>query len=70
MRVIVDLHGGDYEDPVAKAEFREIKERVISEVIISATCPRRLLSCRSVKAGRTERTKQCGIDTSDDSSWP
>lgn len=34
MRVIVDLHGGDPEDLVAKAEFHEIKERVISEVMI------------------------------------
>ncbi|KAI0001912.1 general substrate transporter [Russula vinacea] len=31
MRVIVDLHGGDPEDLVAKAEFHEIKQRVISE---------------------------------------
>lgn len=33
MRVIVDLHGGDPEDLVAKAEFHEIKQRVISEVM-------------------------------------
>jgi hypothetical protein len=32
MQVIADLHGGDPEDTTAKAEFREIKERVISEV--------------------------------------
>ncbi|KAI0274743.1 general substrate transporter [Gloeopeniophorella convolvens] len=31
MRVIADLHGGDPEDLVAKAEFREIKERVMFE---------------------------------------
>jgi hypothetical protein len=35
MRVIVDLHGGDPEDLTAKAEFHEIKERVIAEVILS-----------------------------------
>jgi hypothetical protein len=35
MRVIVDLHGGDPEDLVAKAEFHEIKDRVISEVMFS-----------------------------------
>ncbi|CAL1695290.1 unnamed protein product [Somion occarium] len=29
MRVLVDLHGGDPEDVLAKAEFQEIKERVI-----------------------------------------
>lgn len=34
MRVIVDLHGGDPEDLVAKAEFNEIKQRVIAEVMI------------------------------------
>lgn len=33
MRVIADLHGGDPEDGEAKAEFNEIKERVIFEVI-------------------------------------
>ena len=32
MRVIVDLHGGDPNDSLAQAEFREIKEKVISEV--------------------------------------
>lgn len=34
LRVIVDLHGGDPEDLVAKAEFNEIKQRVLSEVIL------------------------------------
>ena len=34
MRVIVDLHGGDPEDLVAKAEFNEIKQRVIADVRI------------------------------------
>ncbi len=32
MRVIADLHGGDPEDLLAKAEFQEIKDRVIFEV--------------------------------------
>jgi hypothetical protein len=32
MRVIADLHGGDLDDPVAKAEFNEIKEKVLLEV--------------------------------------
>ena len=35
MRVIADLHGGDPDDPDAKAEFREIKDRVMSEVNFS-----------------------------------
>jgi len=32
MRVIADLHGGDLDDPIAKAEFREIKDKVLMEV--------------------------------------
>jgi hypothetical protein len=32
MRVIADLHGGDLDDPVAKAEFHEIKDKVLMEV--------------------------------------
>ncbi|KAJ3530352.1 hypothetical protein NM688_g7723 [Phlebia brevispora] len=31
MRVLADLHGGDLEDLVARAEFQEIKERVLLE---------------------------------------
>ncbi|KAE9408206.1 general substrate transporter [Gymnopus androsaceus JB14] len=31
MRILVDLHGGDPEDPTAIAEFKEIKDRVIEE---------------------------------------
>lgn len=34
MRILVDLHGGDPEDPTAIAEFKEIKDRVIEEVNI------------------------------------
>jgi hypothetical protein len=32
MHVIADLHGGDPTDPVAVAEFDEIKEKVMEEV--------------------------------------
>ena len=32
MQVIADLHGGDPEDLVARAEFQEIKERVLFDV--------------------------------------
>ncbi|KAJ3896911.1 hypothetical protein GG344DRAFT_35675 [Lentinula edodes] len=31
LRVIADLHGGDLDNPVAKAEYREIKDKVILE---------------------------------------
>lgn len=32
MRVLADLHGGSLTNPVAVAEFREIKEKVQEEV--------------------------------------
>ncbi|KAJ3787634.1 hypothetical protein GGU10DRAFT_348268 [Lentinula aff. detonsa] len=31
LRVIADLHGGDLDNPVARAEYREIKDKVILE---------------------------------------
>ena len=34
MQVISDLHGGDPEDLLAKAEFQEIKDKVQDEVIL------------------------------------
>lgn len=44
MRVIADLHGGDPEDIVARAEFQEIKERVLFEVSPLARMVYRLVS--------------------------
>ncbi len=45
MQVIADLHGGDPEDVVAKAEFQEIKDRVTFEVPLSASrCETQLLN--------------------------
>lgn len=55
MRVIADLHGGDPEDVVARAEFQEIKDRVIFEVC-SSCVPRRgvlMWSQRESGEGRT-----------------
>ncbi|KAG6889858.1 hypothetical protein C0992_003837 [Termitomyces sp. T32_za158] len=43
LRVLADLHGGDLNHPAAKAEFREIKEKVIFENginVISYYAPR------------------------------
>ncbi|THU85990.1 general substrate transporter [Dendrothele bispora CBS 962.96] len=31
LRILADLHGGDLDDPIAKAEYREIKDKVIME---------------------------------------
>ena len=39
MQVIADLHGGDPEDLVARAEFQEIKERVLFDVSSQLLCP-------------------------------
>lgn len=74
MRVIADLHGGDLEDPVAKAEFREIKDKVIADVCDSSEvhwheksdiCP----TC-SASQGRNVATPTCGRDTNEESCWP
>lgn len=35
MQVIADLHGGDLENEEAKAEFQEIKDKVVSEVCVT-----------------------------------
>ena len=43
MRVLADLHGGDLEDRVAKAEFREIKDKVMAEVGLFLLCLRRAM---------------------------
>ena len=66
MRVIADLHGGDPEDLIAKAEFQEIKDRVIFEVrttihwlLIEGTDAG--LSARVVKVAPM---RTCGNDTS------
>lgn len=34
LRIIVDLHGGDETDEQAHAEYQEIKDRVMFEVMI------------------------------------
>ncbi len=57
MRVIADLHGGDLEDVVAKAEFKEIKERVIFEVSVStASSISPLLTVNSERVGKGAHT--------------
>jgi len=47
MRVIADLRGGNLDDPIAIAEFQEIKDKVHEEV--SAKCF--LVSSLSVQPG-------------------
>ncbi len=34
LRVIADLHGGDLDDPIALAEYQEIRDKVLEEVRI------------------------------------
>lgn len=37
MRVIADLHGGDYNNPIAIAEYEEIKNKVREDVSDSSS---------------------------------
>jgi hypothetical protein len=59
MVVIADLHGGDMNGTVAKAEFNEIKDKVVAEVcyrvvisVVNATSM--FLSAILGKKGRTK----------------
>lgn len=58
MRVIADLHGGDPEDIVARAEFQEIKERVLFEVSASVRIVYRLVSLLQLE-GEWRRENVC-----------
>jgi hypothetical protein len=58
MRVIADLHGGDLDNPVAVAEFQEIKDKVHEEVsmtVISLTLSVVNLAKRESGEGRSYR---------------
>ena len=63
MRVIADLHGGDPENELAKAEFREIKDKVMSEVRLhecsAATADLTITSVATKVDGHTD---SCGND--------
>ena len=65
MQVIADLHGGDPEDLVARAEFQEIKERVLFEVGFSRLRGRFLTNMTSARVVKVEHTKLCGKSTND-----
>ena len=65
MQVIADLHGGDTEDLVARAEFQEIKERVLFDV--SDFFPPEFRPKCYYLSERTEKialTRRCGSATS------
>ena len=65
MRVIADLHGGDSEDLLAKAEFQEIKDRVIFEASdYFGTSKGKYLQANSGRAAKAGRTRICGSATS------
>ena len=57
MQVIADLHGGDPEDLVARAEFQEIKERVLFEVSFSHLRDKFLTNRTSGRVAKVEPTK-------------
>ena len=61
MRVIADLHGGDPNDVVARAEFQEIKDRVIFEVRTPACIVlQNIETLSSVSLGKAGPTPTCG----------
>jgi hypothetical protein len=71
MRVIADLHGGDLDNPVATAEFREIKHKVLMEVstgfhhsIMNST-----QMAPSVIQEKLDRMQPCGENISDECCW-
>ena len=64
MRVIVDLHGGWPDDPVAKTEFEEIKERVILEAsCITASSTDKPLIPQTVARERRGENVRCDVAT-------
>lgn len=63
MRVIADLHGGDPEDIVARAEFQEIKERVLFEVSPSARMANRLVSLLCPEGERRRENVRRYVET-------
>lgn len=64
--MIVDLHGGDPEDAAAKAEFREIKEKVMSEVcVLLSSHPHCSCSDSSGNQEKVDHTSNCGVDIGD-----
>lgn len=64
--MIADLHGGDLDDIVAKAEFQEIKDRVMLEVRpnIEYSGLSMILLFNSAKAVKAVRMPTCGSVTS------
>ena len=57
MRIIADLHGGNLDNIEAKAEFREIKDKVVFEVrVVRGGCPVGGTVLR--RRGRRPRTRQ------------
>jgi hypothetical protein len=71
MRVIADLHGGDLDNPVATAEFREIKDKVLLEVSITFrhSIMNSIKMTPSAIQEKLDRTQRCGENTSDEYCW-
>ena len=56
MRVLADLHGGDLDNAVARAEFREIKDKIILEVLQSPNLLSTLLMTDLITAAKRGRS--------------
>ena len=62
LEVLADLHGGDLNNSVAQAEFKEIRGKVISEVlsVSSLSLDSLIHGFLSVKMERVDHTRRCG----------
>jgi hypothetical protein len=66
LQVLADLHGGDLNNSVAQAEFKEIRAKVILEVCFYPIYMDTLIyRCLSVNQGRVDLIKRCGISIAD-----
>ena len=67
LQVLADLHGGDLNNSVAQAEFKEIRAKVILEVCSTPVLTMDNLIYRrlSVNQGRVDHIKRCGTSIAD-----
>ena len=68
LQVLADLHGGDLNNSVAQAEFKEIRAKVILEVLSTPilTLDNLIYRCLSVNQERVDHIKQCGTSIADE----
>lgn len=68
LQVIADLHGGDTDDPIAKAVYQEIKDKVREDVCVSQLLESTIFFndyLVSENLGKQDHTDKCGVNTND-----